>query len=343
MDKSEISIKEYCLKGRKMKIRNITLIISITMLLAGSAFSAESNDSHPYLGVKLDMSSLPELLTKHLRLSPGQGVRIRNIQKNSPAEEAGLERDDIIIRIKDKDVYKYEDVVFAVRESEIGQEISLEIIHLGEHKKMKIKLGAAEGEPKSEQWKYPPEPEIEQVWRPGRIYQPSPDGQQWVQILTDELPSGLDINKLFKESYTSYHFDGDGRYTIVIEGNPNNQDSTVTIKTDDKEYEATVGNLNKLPEKYRKEAEMAIKNACKRRSEGSFMSPPKPPAGSGNFYFQQPNPQHLPSEPMLQQDMQFFENIQKQMNQLTDQIKELEKSQSELLKRLSEKNESQQS
>jgi hypothetical protein len=340
MVKSDIIIKGLFERVKIMKIRNITIIISTVLLLAGSALSAESDSSNtkPYLGVLLDMSALPELLTKHLRLSPGQGVRIRNIQKNSPAEEAGLERDDIIIRIKDKDIYKYESVVLAVRESQVAEEIPLEIIHLGEHKQLKIRLEAVEGEP---EWKYPPEPEIEQLWRPGKLFRMRPDDQKWVEILTEELPAGFNINKFFKEFYTSYHYDGDEHYTIVIEGNPNNQDSTITVKADGKEYKATVGNLDELPEKYRKEAEMAIKNACKRRKEGST-GLSQPPEDFRNFYFQQPNFQRLPSEPTLQQDMQFFDKIQKQMNQLTDQIKELEKSQSELLKRLSEKLENQQ-
>ena len=146
-----------------MKTRNMTLIISMALLLAGTAFTAEPDNSHPYLGVLLDMSPLPELLTKHLGLSPGQGVRIRNIQINSPAEEVGLERDDIIIRIQDKDIYKYESVVFAVQEASVGEEISIDIIHLGQRKTMKIELEASKGEP---EWKFPPEPELEQSWRP---------------------------------------------------------------------------------------------------------------------------------------------------------------------------------
>ncbi len=321
-----------------MKIRNITLIISIALLLAGTASSAESDssESQALLGVYLDTTALPELLTKHLQLSPGQGVRIRNIQKNSPAEEAGLERDDIIIRIKDKDVYKYESVVFAVQESEVSEEIPIEIIHLGEHKKLKIRLEAIEGEP---EWKYPPEPEIEQSLSLGKVYTMSPEGS-WVEILTDELPQGLDFNNLFREFYKTYYTKGN---SIKIEGNPNDEDSKIIIRDGDTKYETTIKEIDKLPEKYRDAAEKAIKNAREKRDIEAFKYSPKPPADFNNFYFQQPNLQRLPSEPMLQQEGQFFENLQKQMNQLTDQIKELEKNQSELLKRLSEKHDNQQS
>ena len=323
-----------------MKIRNIMLIISIAMFFAGTAIGTESDSpgSKPYLGVLLDMSPLPELLTKHLRLSPGQGVRIRNIQKNSPAEEAELERDDIIISIQGKDVYEYESIVNTIQAAEVGEEISLAIIHLGEHKTYKIKLGVVEGEP---DWKYPREPEIEQIWRPGRIYQPSPDGQKWVEILTDELPKEFNVNKFFKESYTTYSPEGK-EYSITIEGNPNDEDSKIIIRDGDTKYETTIKEIDKLPEKYRDAAEKATKNAREKRDIEAFRYSPKPPADLKNL-FQQPSFQSFPLEPMLQQEGQFFQNIQKQMNQLTDQIKELEKNQSELLKRLSEKHENQQS
>jgi len=314
-----------------MKTRNMTLFISMALLLAGTAFGAESDNSHPYLGVLLDKSPLPELLTKHLGLSPGQGVRIRNIQKNSPAEEIGLERDDIIIRIGDKDIYKFESIVLTVQEARVGDEITLEVIHLGKHKDIKVKLAAAKGEP---DWKYPTEPEIEQIWRPGKLFRMSPEDQKWVEILTDDLPQGLDIDKLFKELYPIHNTDGN---SITIEGNPNNEDSKIIIRDGDDKFETTAKEIDKLPEKYRDAAKKALKKAQERKSEGSFMDSLEPPADFEKFIFRQPNIKINTSEPLFQQDNQTLDKIQEQMSQLLERIKELEKSQSELLDRLSEK------
>ena len=314
-----------------MKTRNITLFISVALLLAGTAFGAESDNSQPYLGVLLDMAPLPELLTKHLGLSPGQGVRIRNIQKNSPAEEVGLERDDIIIRIGDKDIYKFESIVLTVQEARVGEEITLEVIHLGKHKDIKVKLAAAKGEP---DWKYPPEPEIEQIWRPGKLFRMSPEGKGWEEILTNDLPQGLDIDKLFKELYPIQDTEGN---SITIEGNPNNEDSKIIIQDGDDKFETTVKEIDKLPEKYRDAAKKALKNAQERKSEDSFMNPLEPPADFEKFIFRQPNIKINPSEPLFQQDKQMLDKITEQMSQLLERIKELEKSQSELLDRLSEK------
>jgi hypothetical protein len=309
-----------------MKTRNITLFISTALLLAGIAFGAESDNSQPYLGVLLDMAPLPELLTKHLGLSPGQGVRIRNIQKNSPAEETGLERDDIIIRIGDKDIYKYESIVLTVQEAQVGDEITLEVIHLGEHKTVKVKLAAAKGEP---EWKYPPEPEAEQIWRPGKIFRMNPEGKVWEEILKDELPQGLDVNKLLKGLYTTYNTEGG---SITIEGNPNDEDSKIVIRDGDAKFETTAKEIDKLPEKYRD----AAKKALERLSESYFMNSPELPTDFEKF-FPQPNIKINPSEPLFQQDSRTLDKITEQMSQLLEQIKELEKSQSELLDRLSEK------
>lgn len=322
-----------------MKTGKIIQIILVALLLSGAALSTEANssDTRPYIGVQLDMSTLPDLLTKHLRLLPGQGVRVRNIQKSSPAEEIGLERDDIITRIQDQDVYKYESIVFAVQEAQVGEEITLEIIHLGERRQLKIKLGQTEGEP---EWKYPPEPEIEQVWRPGRIYKPSPDGN-WVEIPTDKLPKGLDITKLFSEIYTTINQNGQA---ITIKGNPNNEDSIIIIRDGDDKLEATIKDIDKLPEKYRKVAEEALTKARKRKQESSLPDvPPIPQRDFENNFFPQLQPHLKLSDTPSEHSSQSLEQIQDQMGQLMDRIKELEKSQSELLNRLSEQQSNQES
>ncbi len=313
-----------------MKTRNITLFISTALLLAGIAFGAESDNTQPYLGVLLDKTPLPELLTIHLGLSPGQGVRIRNIQNNSPAEETGLERDDIIIRIGDKDIYKYESIVLTVQEARVGDEITLEVIHLGKHKTVTVKLAAAKGEP---EWKYPLEPEAEQIWNPRKFFTWNPQEQKWIEILTDDLPQGLDITKFFKEQYKTTNPDGG---SITIEGNPNDEDSKIIIQDGDARFETSAKEIDKLPEKYRDAAEKALKNAQEKLSEGYFTNPPEPPIDFDKL-IQQPNIKINPSEPLIQQDKQTLDKIQEQMSQLLDRIKELEKSQSELLDRLSEK------
>ncbi|MHC4074670.1 MAG: PDZ domain-containing protein [Planctomycetota bacterium] len=125
-----------------MKTKVIALIALAGLFSTDTAISAESESTgpRPFMGLLLDPAPLPELLTKHLGLSPGQGIRIRNVQRRGSADEAGLERDDIIIGFEDDEVDDNERFVDAVREAGVGAEVSLQIIHLGKRKTVEIKL-----------------------------------------------------------------------------------------------------------------------------------------------------------------------------------------------------------
>jgi S1-C subfamily serine protease len=82
-----------------MKTKKTALISFMVLLFVAATPSAElkAAETRPYMGVWLDTSPLPDLLIKHLGLSPSQGIRITNVHRDSPADRAGLERDDIII------------------------------------------------------------------------------------------------------------------------------------------------------------------------------------------------------------------------------------------------------
>src|SRR5690606_38379968 len=54
----------------------------------------------PYLGVVLE--NVPEFLAEHLKLENGQGVIIGQILEGGPAATAGLEKNDIILKLDGK-------------------------------------------------------------------------------------------------------------------------------------------------------------------------------------------------------------------------------------------------
>lgn len=56
------------------------------------------------------------------------GVLITKIEKDSPAENAGLKRGDIIRRFGDKEIKKWQDFVMAVLDAPLGQKTPIEII-----------------------------------------------------------------------------------------------------------------------------------------------------------------------------------------------------------------------
>ena len=70
-----------------MDMKRIICIATMALVLGG-VVSAE--EGRPYIGVRLDPAPLPELLTKHLGLETGQGIRIRNVNIGSPADTIGL-------------------------------------------------------------------------------------------------------------------------------------------------------------------------------------------------------------------------------------------------------------
>ena len=139
-----------------MKVKSITLTITLVLFWAGTGLAADTdpNDARPYIGVMLDPAPLPDLLVKHLNLAPGQGIRIANIHCGSPADKAGLERDDIIIGFQGKDVDDQQKFVDDVRKAGIGTEVSLQIIHLGKRKTVMLKLEGMKGD---FDLKYPPD------------------------------------------------------------------------------------------------------------------------------------------------------------------------------------------
>ena len=324
-----------------MNAKKIITLVTAISLLTTVAFCAESEtvDNHPIIGIQLDPSPLPELLTKHLGLSPGQGLRISNIMEGTAADKAGLDKDDIITSLNGEDVDDYENFVESIQKADAGTEIQLDIIHLGRPGTVNIKLQAWD---KQAEWKYPIEPQIEQIWRPGRIFRLKPGDQDWNEILADQLPSDIksNINSFFKEIY-SFHHELDGKeYTITIEGNPNDGDSMITINTDNEEYKTTISEIDKLPEKYQEVAEQALDNAKKTTREQRIINGLRERDGLSSKLMDVTPKQYLRRWIITDPnnlDSSLYDKVEEQMGRLQERIQELEKSQSELLDRLNEK------
>ncbi len=238
-----------------MRKQMILLGCAAALILASGSYA---QDKQPFLGVLLDESPLPELLTKHLRLEPGEGLRVVNISAGSTAERIGLDRDDILVAFQGKKVTDPNEFIAAMQKAGVGAKVSLELIHLGQRKTVEFQL-----EPLGKmEWKYPQEPEVGFVSRPGRIFKIGPDGKQF-QISLDQLPDfgNFDIRQYFTTKYT-YKFTVDGEdCTVTIEGSPSEEDTKVTVQAGGVEHSATVGQMDKLPEEYQGPAKQAVESA----------------------------------------------------------------------------------
>jgi hypothetical protein len=309
-----------------MKAKNIILTIVLVLVCVGTGLASDtdSNDARPYIGVMLDGAPLPDLLVKHLGLEPGQGIRIVNIHRDSPADKAELERDDIIIGFQGGDVNDQQQFVDDVRRAGIGTEVSLEIIHLGKRKTVTLKLEGLKGD---FDMKYPPEPEIVQSWRPGKIFKLKPGDEDWMEVFRDNMPSDVDVNikKFFKELYTYKHSSDGEDYTVILEGNPNDVESTITVKIGKNEYKTTLKEIDKLPEKYQKAAQQAIKDARKvtktRKFDGNFPPQYWPKQFDWRPYVEKMRPDFMPFGP----GNEMFDRIEKQMREMRKRLDALEK------------------
>ena len=312
--------------------RSALLFGCVVLWMVGSASLAQ--DQRALMGVELDSAPLSNLLTKHLGLEVGQGVRIRNIILDSPADKAGLERDDIITIFQGKKVTGVEQVVEGVHGVSVGDEVSLEVIHLGQRKALKLKLEASRENPKL---KYPPEPEAMTTWRPGKVFKIGPDGQEWMEIPFDKMPDfDVDVNRFFKELHT-YHHSVDGEdFTITIEGDPKDEASAVIVQAGGEEHRTTVGKIDALPEKYRDEAREAVENARRNVKKDvviqrKFRLPEPPRPEMYQKYFRSIRPD---MERFSEQKDRALEKLQEQMERLQERMQALEERNREMLDRL---------
>jgi len=282
-----------------MKTIKFITFIAITLTLSINAFakpqnSPAQNTGKAYLGVRIDPRPLPELLCKHLKLKNCQGLRISNVQQDSPADKAGLEKDDIIISANGKNIARYDDLAKTIQEIGSGKKIKLEIIHLGERKTITAKLTSLE-KLSNHKWKYPLEPEFAEIWRPGKMFHFDPKNSKWVEVPFEKLrKQSEEFNKQMKElmesipmppamtmkimpgmpydgnageMYVFGHYDDNKVFDVTIDGNPNDKNTKVRLRCGKQIYEAPIGNLQAIPKEFRETVEQDIEAAKKSRDE----------------------------------------------------------------------------
>ncbi len=322
-------------------MRKEAILWSCAALLVLGSMSLAGQE-RPYIGVGLDSEPLPELLTKHLRLDPGQGIRINNIMVDSPADKAGLERDDLIVAFQGQKATQREQLVNAVHQAGIGTEMTLEVIHLGARQTVPLKLGTAP-DPETVKWKYPPEPDVVTSWRPGKIFKIGPDGRDMIEIPFDKIPGGgFDVKKFFQESYTYHHATDGEDYTITIEGDPADKDSRVIVRAGDKEYTASASDLEALPEKYRGPVKEALEDARTSvktdiRIRGFEWPEAFGPEARRKLFQNIPRPD---LERLSQEKDRAMEMLQEQMERLQERMKEMEEHNRQMLDKLLRRNDS---
>lgn len=242
-------------------------LICITLCLLTGATSVSADDSRAYLGVLLDPVELPPLLNLHLGLAEGQGLRVQNLHKDSPADRAGIERHDILIALEGDPIMDLETFVEQISQSKIGRSISLELIHKGKNKQVPVTLIER---PKAFEPKYAPEPQSSHSMRPGKIFRMEPGQKEWREVHPDidkDIPDP--VQSFFKEVYVFTYDEGGERCTVTIHGDPQEPKSRITVEKKDMEYSATIEAIDELPKDIRDKAERGLEEARKRSRQKS--------------------------------------------------------------------------
>ena len=215
----------------------LILISAITSIPA----LANNENVKAFLGVEL--YDTPEILIKHLGLEPGQGQVIRNVYLNSPADKAGLDRDDVLIGLEGNKIASQQEFIGTMQNSQPGAKIKLEVIQGGKRKDVTLKLGKAPENFDTAQWKYPAEQSGMQVVRPGKVYQLSPDEKNWHEMYMSEL------YKILPQRYIFSHNEDNVECKVTIKGDPFDANTEVLIENKNEIFKMKIGAVNKTPEK----------------------------------------------------------------------------------------------
>lgn len=96
--------------------------------------------SHPYIGVSTE--TVDENIAAQFGLPVKSGALVRFVQPASPAEVAGVERGDIIVRVGERVITGVEDVFAAVREQKVGDVVTVEVVRDDTRRTFDVTLGS---------------------------------------------------------------------------------------------------------------------------------------------------------------------------------------------------------
>jgi serine protease Do len=82
----------------------------------------------------------PEI-AEQFDLTEAKGVLVGDVIEDSPAEEAGIKRGDIIVKVNDEEVNSPEELQDKIRSIEIGEKVNVEVIREGKEITFVVKIG----------------------------------------------------------------------------------------------------------------------------------------------------------------------------------------------------------
>lgn len=246
---------------------------------------AQALPKRSYLGVILDSQPIPTWLGQHLDLQPNQGIRVRNMHTQGPADQAGLQQDDILIELNGEPILTHRDFVNKVANSGIGNSITLTILRQGQRHQVTATLDRA---PEQFQPKYTPEPQEVQSWRPVQGLRYDADQNKWILDTTDHT-----ADELPKEIYQMLYNGGDHPIVVIISGSPLSQDSQITVQKGENRYQTVIKEIATLPSDLRDYAQRAVKQAETKKHRQEIEQTLRQHTNHLRNFWQEYNPEQL--------------------------------------------------
>ncbi len=95
---------------------------------------------HPFMGVQT--TTVDQATATRYGLGVDRGALVLFVVPGSPAESAGVEAGDILVRIADRDIGSGEDVFGAVRSRRVGDEIEVVVVRSDTQRTLRLVLGS---------------------------------------------------------------------------------------------------------------------------------------------------------------------------------------------------------
>lgn len=90
------------------------------------------------------VEEVPEILGKHLPIPKGMGLIVTEVLKDSPAEQAGIRKDDILLRFDDQLLASQDQLRKLTRSRKSGDKVRFGLVHEGRETSVEITLSERE-------------------------------------------------------------------------------------------------------------------------------------------------------------------------------------------------------
>ncbi len=131
-------MKGLCPDGRSFALPALLMVLALSLLAASSA-NADEPTEKGWLGVKLQRLT-PDLL-EAMDVTAKAGVLVTDIVEDSPAEKAGLQVGDVILKYDDQTVKSPLRLSTLVRKTAPGTKVKVNIARDGEDKTITVEVG----------------------------------------------------------------------------------------------------------------------------------------------------------------------------------------------------------